>query len=60
MTQMPKYHVRATWQSTHTIEVDDDDFHNNCTYLNNFPDNALEEITSHGAELTDWEVIPID
>jgi hypothetical protein len=49
--------VTATWRSTHTIEVDDN-FETNRTfrYLNDFPDEVLEEITSEVAELVDWEV----
>lgn len=50
--------VRATWVSYHTIEIEDEDFWPETTYsnLDDFPDYALEEITSETASLTDWEV----
>lgn len=53
-----KIEVRATWVSYHTIEIEDEDFDPDATYdtLNDFPDYALEEITSDVASLHDWEV----
>ncbi len=44
--------ITAVWHSTHTIEVPDDwTVPDN---LNDFPEEALEEITSDVAELVDW------
>jgi hypothetical protein len=46
--------VHATWRSTHQIEVPDD--FEDTGHLDDFDEEALEEITSQGAELTDWGV----
>lgn len=46
--------VRAHWESVHEIEVPDD--FTDTGRLSDFPDNALEEITSDCASLVDWYV----
>lgn len=47
--------VEATWKSTHRdIEVPDD--FKDTGSLNDFPEDALEQITSEVAELVDWKV----
>jgi len=46
--------VEATWKSYHDIEVPDD--FTDTGHLSDFPDEALEEITSHVAELVDWDI----
>lgn len=46
--------VKAIWHSYHTIEVPDD--FDDTANLDDFPNEALEEITSDVAELVDWEV----
>lgn len=51
---MKEIAVTCIWQSTHTIEVPDD-FTDTGT-LSDFPEQALMDMTSHTAELTDWYV----
>ena len=46
--------VRATWESSHEIEVPDD--FRDTGRLDDFPDEALQEITSDCASLVDWTV----
>lgn len=46
--------VHAVWHSTHEVEVPDD--FSDTGRLSDFPDEALEEITSDVASLVDWEV----
>jgi len=46
--------VYAIWRSKHEIEVPDD--FKDTGHLNDFSEDALEEITPDMAELTDWEV----
>lgn len=45
--------IRCTWESVHDIEVPDD--FEVPTRLSAFPEDALEEMSSHTAELVDWE-----
>ena len=45
--------VKCTWVSYNDIEVPDD--FTIPSYLNDFPPDALEEMTSANAELVDWE-----
>jgi hypothetical protein len=46
--------VTCTWNSTHEVEVPDD--FTDTGSLNDFLAEALEEMDSHTAELTDWTV----
>lgn len=46
--------VSCTWKSTHEVEVPDD--FQDTGSLSDFPQEALEEMDSHTAELTDWTV----
>jgi len=46
--------VTCTWKSTHAVEVPDDFTDTGC--LEDFPAQALEEMTPAAAELTDWAV----
>lgn len=46
--------VTCTWKSTHQVEVPDD--FTDTGSLNDFPPEALEEMSAHTAELTDWTV----
>src|SRR3974390_3749267 len=46
--------VTCTWKSTHAVEVPDDFTYTGC--LEDFPAQALEEMTPAAAELTDWAV----
>lgn len=46
--------VEATWTSSHEIEVPDD--FTDTGMLSDFPEDALEQITSEVASLTDWSV----
>lgn len=48
--------VTCTWRSTHEVEVPDD--FTDTGHLDDFPPEALEEITASTAELTDWAVRP--
>lgn len=51
---MPKVvTITATWRSRHPLEVPDDWEVPNT--LDGFTEDQLEEITSHTAELVDWE-----
>lgn len=45
--------ITCTWRSTHWIEVPDDFVVP--SNLSDFPDGALEEMTSDTASLIDWE-----
>jgi hypothetical protein len=51
---MKKIIVNCIWKSTHEVEVPDD--FTDTGNLNDFPSEALDEIDSHTAELTDWVV----
>lgn len=44
--------ITCTWQSTHVVEVPIDFTVPNT--LGGFPEDVLEELTSHIAELIDW------
>ena len=46
--------VRAVWHSSHEIEVPDDFV--DTGHLSDFPEDVLDEFSSHMAELVDWEV----
>lgn len=46
--------VRCTWRSDHVVEVPDD--FEDTGNLEDFPAEALEEMTPVAAELTDWKV----
>ena len=46
--------VECTWRSTHAVEVPDD--FTDTGDLNDFPPEALEQMTSATAALTDWRV----
>lgn len=48
--------VECTWKSTHDIEVPDD--FADTGHLDDFPAEALEEMTASAAELTDWHIRP--
>lgn len=45
--------ITCTWRSTHEVEVPDD--FEVPAYLSDFPPDVLDEMTSHTAELVDWE-----
>ena len=47
--------VECTWRTVHTVELPEDF---DPRYLDNFPEDVLEELTTDGAELVDWEVRP--
>jgi hypothetical protein len=47
-------HVTASWRSHHELEVPDD--FQDTGDLNDFPTEALDEITADAAELVDWTV----
>ena len=49
---MKEITITCEWRSTHVIEVPDD-FKVPDT-LSEFPDDVLEELTAHNAELMDW------
>lgn len=51
---MKTIEVKAIWHSYHTIEVPDE--FSDTGHLDDFSEEALEEITSDVAELVDWEV----
>ena len=46
--------VECVWKSTHTVEVPDDFIDSG--HLDDFPQEALEEMDATTAELTDWYV----
>jgi hypothetical protein len=46
--------VECLWKSTHAVQVPDD--FKDTGNLNDFPAEALEEMSAHTAELTDWTV----
>lgn len=45
--------ITCTWKSTHVVDVPAD--FELPAYLDGFPDDVLEELTSSTAELVDWE-----
>lgn len=47
--------VECTWRSTHEVGVPDD--FTDTGHLDDFPEDALEEMDSHAAELTDWRIL---
>jgi hypothetical protein len=51
---MKEITVEATWRSSHTVEVPDD--FQDTGHLEDFPNEALEQMTSEVAELVDWRV----
>lgn len=51
---MPEREVVCTWQSRHTFDLPDD-FPEDPN-LDDFPQDALDAMTSHIADLVDWEV----
>jgi hypothetical protein len=46
--------VECTWKSTHEVEVPDD--FEDTGHLDDFPAEALQDMTAHTAELVDWSV----
>ena len=53
---MKTIYITCEWRSHHSVEVPDDFPEETPRYLDGFPDEVLEEMTSNGAELVDWEV----
>lgn len=51
---MKTVRVMCVWNSHHEIEVDDDWEGGSC--LDDFPEDALEDMSPRNAELVDWEV----
>lgn len=52
--------IEATWRTSHVIDLDDLDVEIDpeidWNYLNEWPEEVLEQVDSGAAELTDWEV----
>lgn len=50
-----KITLRCTWVTVHEIEVPAN--YEDTGYLDDFPEELLDEVTSDGAELTDWKEV---
>jgi hypothetical protein len=48
--------VTSTWRASTTIEIDDDVEVNPSVLDDSWPEDVLEQVTTQGAELVDWDV----